>query len=172
MPISDLLIILILSSAVCALVKLAWVDLKSYILPNGYILVFIGCGLTFHLLTLYEYVTLQDAMLGGFIGFASLLFIRQAAAMAGYKNALGMGDVKLMLGAGIWLGSHYILLALIAGSLAGIVHGLVMRVAGHNSAPLALTNVPAGPGFVIGILGVMAYMLRSLPQFMSAGVTG
>ena len=101
--------------------------------------------------------------IGAALGFGVLWIIRLAASRYYGQDALGLGDVKLMGAAGLWLGAEGITLALTLGATAGLIHGL--GVAAYNAKKsggpmqLARLQIPAGPGFVIGILivGIMQY---------------
>jgi Flp pilus assembly protein protease CpaA len=71
--------------------------------------------------------------------------------------------VKLMAAAGIWLGPYYILLALTAGGIAGLVHGVggafAQKIKTGTMPSLNKLSLPAGPGFAVGIViaGIMQF---------------
>lgn len=90
--------------------------------------------------------------LGALGGAAFLLFIRWAGEKAFRKEALGLGDVKMMSAVGLWLGWRGVVTALIAGASAGSVTGLALIWSGRmdRRAPL-----PFGPFLSLGCLSAL-----------------
>ena len=93
--------------------------------------------------------------------------------MTGYiygTETLGLGDVKLMGAVGVWLGADFILPAITAGALCGVLHGVMMAVhIKYKSGAFPHMNsmmLPAGPGFAAGSVLVGAYALRDLPLYI------
>lgn len=157
--------------AIVTLLILAIIDLRVRLLPNVYVLIFGILGVLFHALTALRFADPLDLALGALIGGGSLYMIRQAAQRFYGPDALGLGDVKLMLAAGLWLGTYYISLALAAGAMAGIAHGLGIslhhRLKTGRFLPLQTLSLPAGPGFIIGILAAGVIKFWTLPQILS-----
>lgn len=82
------------------------------------------------------------------------------------QDTLGLGDVKLMAAAGTWLGFSDIFIAISLGALAGVIHGILyqyhlQRVSGHKT-PFSELFIPAGPGFIIGIIFVGTLKFHSI----------
>jgi leader peptidase (prepilin peptidase)/N-methyltransferase len=77
------------------------------------------------------------------------------------RESMGLGDVKLMAAAGLWLGPHGVILALICGAVAGVMHGcglaLVKRLKTGLWPPMSQLELPAGPGFIVGMIGAWFY---------------
>lgn len=150
-------------SALILLIALSWIDLKEGILPNVLVFLFLLTGVTFHLTTPSLYLDWADIGLGLLTGGGVLLFIRTGANWLYKDDTLGLGDVKLMGAAGVWLGVHFVLLALIMGAIAGLLHGLtcaiISRVKTKNWPDMKTLSIPAGPGFALGIVmaGVMLF---------------
>lgn len=162
----EFLTIACLCVALYLLFKLAWIDLQTLLLPNKYVAAFAATGVAFHGFTGYTYITGQDMALGALIGGGFLLIIRTIANRVYKRDTLGLGDVKLMTAAGLWLGAEHILLAITAGAFCGIMHGLWHKVSMQKKTntplPLSSLSVPAGPGFIAGILLVGIYKFESL----------
>lgn len=101
------------------------------------------------------------------MGGGLLYSVRFLANRIYNQDALGLGDVKLMMSGGLWLGTQDILSAIIIGSCAGIAHGLGMawaqKVKTGRPVPLGRFALPAGPGFIFGLLGVAIYKFHSFP---------
>ena len=143
------------------LLRLAIIDLKTRLLPNVWVGAFALSGLAFHALTQMQFISWQSAVIGILLGGGLLLLIRAAGNFYYKQDTLGLGDVKLMAAAGLWLGQEYILLALVCGALAGLVHGFAMmiahRIKHQEAAQLSTFSLPAGPGFIVGIvIGALA----------------
>lgn len=155
--------LLCLVGAVGTLIALAIIDLRTWLLPNVLVAPFAILAIIFHFCAPHFALPLQESILGGITGFGVLWAIRWAASKYYGQDALGLGDVKLMGAAGLWLGVDGITLALTIGAAAGLVHGIgiaVYRAAREGGKiQLARLQIPAGPGFVFGILcvGVSLY---------------
>ncbi len=135
---------------------LSAIDLRERLLPNEYVMALAIMGAFFHLATAFHFLSLQDIALGAIIGGGFLYLTREIANRLYKDDTLGLGDVKLMAAAGIWLGPYYILLALTAGGMAGLLHGLALasseKIKTGTMPPLNKLSLPAGPGFAAGIV--------------------
>ncbi len=74
------------------------------------------------------------ALAGAALGAGVLLAIRWIASALKKREAMGLGDVKLLAWIGALVGPTYVLLALVVGCLAGSVIGLGIVVAGSLRA--------------------------------------
>ncbi|MBI1237699.1 MAG: prepilin peptidase [Alphaproteobacteria bacterium] len=156
------LLFLILVTALGLLVTLAVIDLRVRLLPNVYVFPFAGLGIVFHSLAQFDIIPISDMVLGGALGYGLLWIIRFFANRHYGQDSLGLGDVKLMGAAGLWLGTEGILFALTLGAFAGVAHGIGYALA------IALKNktrpdfhrlmIPAGPGFIVGIIAVAIWL--------------
>lgn len=158
-------------SAFC-LFRLIVIDLKYRILPNEYVLALFILGVVFHVLFDFKILTLPDMAVGMGLGAGLLWSIRFVANWYYQDDTLGLGDVKLMGAAGVWLGPDHILLALIIGASAGVLHGLGMmvfsRIKTGQWPALSRFSLPAGPGFIVG--GVIAGSIlfhEYVPDYLS-----
>lgn len=141
---------LCLLAALGLLTALAVIDLRTMLLPNKLVFPFFMLALVFHLVTGFVFAAPLEIIAGAIVGGGLLWAIRIVASRFYGDDALGLGDVKLMGAAGAWLGSHDILTALILGAFAGIVHGIGIAIGEKRS--LKTLSLPAGPGFIIGIV--------------------
>lgn len=154
-----------LCGAVVLLIALSVVDLKTRLLPNEMVLGFATLGIVFHLTRLDASISVEtvflDLFLGGFIGFATMYLVRFFANRIYQTDALGLGDVKLIGAGGLWLGADAIMLAMSAGAMAGLIHGLfiALKIAKDtNTKPdFSRLQIPAGPGFATGLVLVGIY---------------
>ncbi len=151
-----------LISALFFLTLLSIIDFKTRLLPNKYVAGFFVSGLVFHAINKFQFTAPLDIFLGVIAGGGLLLVIRHIANKICKCDTLGLGDVKLMGAAGVWLGVEYIFLALSIGAFAGLIHGLIY---GHyKKAKLSTLSIPAGPGFIFGIIivGIIKFQMLSI----------
>lgn len=153
-----------LLAATGLLIALSVIDLRIRLLPNKLVLPFALLGILFHITTKWHYLDLTGVLLGGLAGFGTLYIIRAAANYVYKQDALGLGDVKLMGAAGLWLGPEMVMAALSAGAFAGLLHGIAVALKTAHSTKskpqFARLQIPAGPGFAIGIALVAAYAFQ------------
>ncbi len=145
---------------------LAIIDLRVRLLPNTYVLGVFLCGIAFHALSNFYYISPVSMVLGAIFG-GGLLYVVRFFANAYYKtDTLGLGDVKLMIAGGVWLGVDGIFLAISLGAFAGVIHGLVFNALQREREAFSTFSIPAGPGFIVGFLGVAAYQFQFLPKIL------
>lgn len=81
-----------------------------------------------------------------------------------------MGDVKLIGAAGVWLGSDFIFLAIAFGAIMGIIHGIthviLIKITTGETINFATLPIPAGPGFIIGIIFIGIIKFHTLPALI------
>ena len=149
--------------AIILLITLAIIDFRTYYLPNIYVFTLAVAGVLFQLITQATLLPIGLIITGALTGFFSLYLIRLIANHHYKTDTLGLGDVKLMGAAGIWLGLDGILMALTFGALAGLVHGLIyatyLKLYKRQSINFGQLNIPAGPAFIFGnfIAGIPLY---------------
>ncbi len=103
------------------LLVLSVIDWRTFTIPNG-------INLVIFLLGVLRVITDPENWLGYVIGMAAVggAFLLLHILTGG--NGLGMGDVKLVAGAGLLLGWQNMILAVLLGSIAGaVIHSVRMR---------------------------------------------
>lgn len=158
--------IITLSVMAFSLLKLFIIDMTIRILPNTYVGLFFITVLTLHALTGFYSASLTDVILGACAGGGILLAIRMLGNFLYKQDTLGLGDVKLMAAAGALHGIDYIFLSLTLGALLGVVHALfyaaIQYARTRKTVDLSQLSIPAGPAFIVGIVGVGVYQFRDL----------
>lgn len=143
-------------AAILTLIALSIIDLRHWILPNKLNLTLGLLGAGFHASTGFLFFPPIELLLGGLIGSGILYIVRFFGNRHYQQETLGLGDVKLLGAAGLWLGTEGIVFAITVGAFAGLIHGLVVafsRALREKRRPnLKRLMIPAGPGFCIGIL--------------------
>jgi leader peptidase (prepilin peptidase)/N-methyltransferase len=124
-------------------------DLEHYIILDEVQIAIIVFGALFHFALGTEVMrVIESAIIGLLIGLVlkyGFLYLRN-------KDGLGMGDVKLLFGVGVWLASPvaFVPFLFLAGVL-GVVFGMLWRVMGRGQ------QFPFGPALAAALLtGVVA----------------
>lgn len=148
-------------SFICALggltvlIILSVIDLRTWLLPNKWVLTLALLGIGFHAFLRFSLLPVHEMIFGALLGGGILYVIRMGGNAYYKQDTLGLGDVKLLLAAGLWLGIQGVIIAMTAGAFAGLVHGIVFAAvkAIREKQPMNLKRlmIPAGPGFCIGI---------------------
>lgn len=158
--------ILCLIGAAGLLIQLSLIDLRVRLLPNVLVLPFALLALLFHATAPGATLSPMEIIAGAALGFGILYGIRLIANHLYQQDTLGLGDVKLMGAGGLWLGPDNILMALSLGALFGMLHGLGVAAyqAKKNGTKINLNTleVPAGPGFALGIVVLALYQYQHL----------
>ena len=133
----------------CAImIVLIFTDLRERILPDMVNFLGFGLGLIFSVFTPPEdgtaqtlahlvspralpisVISLLDALLGAAVGGGLLWLVMEVYFRLRKREGMGLGDVKMMLMAGAFLGIKRTLLTIFAGSLFGSVLGIAFIVA-------------------------------------------
>lgn len=150
-----------LFTALISLLWMGWIDLKLWILPNELVALFAATSVFFHYTIGWYYGGWLFLIIGALIGGGALMGIRAVANRIYGMDTMGMGDIKLMAAAGLWLGPEGVLMALSVGALCGILHALM--IVGHKyfttgqKVSMNRMALPAGPGFIAGIILVFLW---------------
>ena len=139
------------------MVVLVFTDLRERILPDVVNFTGLAIGLIFSLFTkptdgtalwianhLFDYpppspvLSLVDAILGAAVGGGLLWLVSEAYFKLRGREGMGLGDVKMMLMAGAFLGAKRTLLTILAGSLLGSVLGVAVILARRKDAEYEL----------------------------------
>ena len=147
---------LIVAAAWCAW-KICVADFRRRIIPDAYSFPLMLMGLL--VVVFFPWVcTISDAAVGAAFGYG-------LAAIAGFifdyflkrKNPdadspIGMGDIKLMGAAGLWLGTWGLAAALILACIGGYTWGLIQKQKYIPFAPFLIS------GGILALIG-MAFLL-------------
>ena len=149
-PIAPAEIALFLGIALCA--ALALHDLKHLILPDGLNGALAVTALSHHLLSNWAWVSPEEAVLGAALGAGALYGVGAIFGKLRGRTALGLGDVKFIAAAGLWVGVWQVpaLIAIAAiGTLAGV---FALRVGGLlRAGALTERRIPFGPGLATAL---------------------
>jgi leader peptidase (prepilin peptidase)/N-methyltransferase len=88
------------------------------------------------------------ALVGAGAGYAALRAANWLYRRARGRDGLGLGDAKLLAGAGAWLGWAGLPFVLLLGSAAGLAHVGLQRLRGRRLEPAHA--IPFGPFLCLG----------------------
>ncbi|MFG1173751.1 prepilin peptidase [Erwiniaceae bacterium CAU 1747] len=140
------------------LLALALIDIEHQLLPDLLTIPLLWLGMLFQILHWLPHISLPQSVIGALSGYLMLWLLAQGYRWLRGKDALGMGDAKLLAALGAWLGWQALPLLLLLASGSSLIwlctsHLLYRR-------PLT-TPFPFGPGlasaglilFIIGNAG-------------------
>lgn len=114
------------------LLTLAALDVKHHWLPDGLSALLAVSGLAVGLIAVDP--SLQDRLIGGVAGFASLAIIAAAYKRIRNREGLGAGDPKMLAAIGCWLGWQALPLVILGASLIGLLVAISWRLRGKAVA--------------------------------------
>jgi len=154
-PVSDFWIVPIYWLGVAGLILGTFVDFDHMIIPDRVTIggTIVGIVLSTFVPSLHE----QTSSFGGFLASAGgavlgggiLWSVAGIGAFVFKKEAMGMGDVKLMAAIGAFLGWRSVLFTLMISSFVGATVGLAMILLGKNEMK---GRIPFGPYLSIAAL--------------------
>lgn len=136
-----------LLGALLALVTI--IDLRTMRIPDALNAALVVSGLAVNWIL---HRTIVDALIGAVAGYAAIYVLNMAYRALRGGDGMGMGDAKLLAGAGAWLGWMGLPFVALLGSAAGIIFVAIQRIRGrtlHAQDALAF-----GPFLCVGIFVV------------------
>lgn len=140
---------------IAGLIVATFIDFEHYIIPNEITLGGIVAGLVLSGIhpqlmdTSSIWVSLFRSLLGIIVGGATLLAIAIVGEKIFKKEAMGMGDVKLIAAIGAFLGWQATLFTIFVSSLFGGVVGLILVLGSKKGWQ---SRIPYGPYIALGAL--------------------
>jgi leader peptidase (prepilin peptidase)/N-methyltransferase len=132
---------------------LAWIDLRHGIIPDWLNLAIAGLGLV-RIAVLDDWTLALGAAAQGILTGAIVWLLRWLYFRLRQRQGLGLGDVKLLAAAAIWVGIAGIPMLLLVASLAALVAAGVLHLAGEKMT--RQTALPFGPFLALGLLTTLA----------------
>lgn len=123
------------------LLTVAWIDLRTMLLPDVLTLPLLAIGLTVTGAARPD--ALADHMLAAALGYLSLSAVAWSYRRLRGRDGLGMGDAKLLGAIGAWLGLGELPFALLLAACAGLAAAAGAALAGKRMT--AATAIPFGP---------------------------
>ena len=135
------------------LIYLAYIDLRTFRLPDVITFPLILSGLMFSGLFKLGFISFQDSAIGAAVGYTSLWLLNLLYRLVKKQDGIGMGDAKLLAALGAWFGWYALPSILLMASLSGLIGGFIWlqwNKQSHRSA------FPFGPFLAIaGIIELL-----------------
>jgi leader peptidase (prepilin peptidase)/N-methyltransferase len=128
---------------------LAWIDIRHGIIPDWLNLAIAGLGLSKVWVVDGALAGLEAACEGVAIGAAFWLLRRLYFAFRKIQG-LGLGDVKFLTAAGIWVGIAGIPTLVLIAALTALAYAGLMQLAGRQLS--GQTSISFGPFLAIGLV--------------------
>jgi prepilin signal peptidase PulO-like enzyme (type II secretory pathway) len=110
---------------ILALIYLAYIDWRTFRLPNTITLPMIFLGIAFNVISDTRFTNPSSALLGACLGFGLLWILNSGYRLLKGRNGIGMGDAKLLAALGAWLGWSALPSILLIASLIGLMGGII-----------------------------------------------
>ena len=118
---------------ILALVYLAYIDWRTFRLPNAITLPLIFLGIAVNGVSDLRLTTPISALLGASLGYGSLWALNAGYRLLKNRNGIGMGDAKLLAALGACLGWGALPSILLIASITGLVGGSIwLKSRGHQ----------------------------------------
>jgi len=162
-----MIIMFSLSALILMILGCGWLFYKDYTehrLPNYGVLLVGICALIYHICGAHLQTSPSwwNLLLGAFIGVLFMVTIRYFANRRYKTETLGMGDIKLILVSGLWVGFPFIFHVISLGAFIGVLLALgnfsYKKHLKKQNASLKNTHIPAGPGFIIALIMTVLYI--------------
>lgn len=131
------------------LIALSAIDIDHYILPDQLTLSLVWIGLLVNTIGLF--VSVESAVWGAALGYASLWLIHHVFLWIRKKEGLGYGDFKLLAAIGAWLGIEALPWVLFGAASVGAIVGIVaiLFFKRAQDAPLPFGPFLSAAGFFV-----------------------
>ena len=135
------------------LVSLAYIDLRTFRLPDAITIPTMTAGLIFNYFAPFGLTDFPSAIWGAIFGYLFLWGLNWVYRLVKKQNGIGLGDAKLLSALGAWLGLNALPNILFIASLIGLIGGLAWLQLQKQSIRSAF---PFGPFLAIaGIIELL-----------------
>lgn len=128
------------------LLTLAWIDARTFLLPDRLTLPLIALGLAVAALMDDD---LTSALIGAAAGYGTIFLLEITYRRLRGREGIGLGDAKLLAAAGAWLGWPSLPEVALLGSLTALAAVGVAHIIGHRASKD--TAIPFGPFLALAI---------------------
>jgi leader peptidase (prepilin peptidase) / N-methyltransferase len=113
-------------------------------------------------------LSLADAVLGAVVGGGLLWLVSELYFWMRRREGMGLGDVKMMLMAGAFLGARRAVLTILAGSLLGSILGVAFILAKRKN--MSTYELPFGSFLGVAALLVVFFGMPFMDWYHSIGI--
>jgi leader peptidase (prepilin peptidase)/N-methyltransferase len=138
-----------------ALLALAWIDAKTFLLPDAITQALLWVGLVGSGMSLTPTPLIQ-AVSGAVLGYSILWLVSWGFQTWAGKEGMGQGDLKLLAALGAWVGIWSLLPVLLLASVSGLIFGVIQKMRGQlgDNGHFAFGPFLALSGFACFFLGI------------------
>ena len=135
------------------LAYLAYIDLRTFRLPDSITIPLIILGMGFNCFSNLQFVAPSDSIIGALVGYGVLWLLNRLYRRFKKRDGIGMGDAKLLAALGAWLGYGALPGILFFASVIGLIGGIAWLKLNKRNSGAAF---PFGPFLVIaGIIELL-----------------
>jgi prepilin signal peptidase PulO-like enzyme (type II secretory pathway) len=143
------------------LLALAAIDLRTGYLPDPLQMALAGAGLIVLAVGSPIGLSWQMALAGAALNGGIFWGLRWLVTRLKGREAMGLGDVKLVAAGGLWVGPLALPYIMAAGGILTLVGALVTGLITRK--PVWQGEMPLGPGLAAGLLGSFIAALMKVP---------
>ena len=143
------------------LLALAAIDLRTGYLPDPLQMTLAGAGLIVLAVGSPIGLSWQMALAGAALNGGIFWGLRWLVTRLKGREAMGLGDVKLVAAGGLWVGPLALPYIMAAGGILTLVGALVTGLITRK--PVWQGEMPLGPGLAAGLLGSFIAALMKVP---------
>ena len=155
---------LIRAVLILTLAYLAYVDLRTFRLPDLTTIPMLVAGLIFNLVSPSRLVNIQAAMFGALMGYVFFWALNHFYRQFKKRDGIGMGDAKLLAALGAWYGISSLPGLLLIATISALIGGVLWLRLKNQSLKAAF---PFGP--FLAIAGIIELLWPHLPQTLLLG---
>jgi len=143
------------------LLALAAIDLRTGYLPDSLQIALAGAGVVVLAAGSPVDLSWQMALAGAALNGSVFWSLRWLVTRLKGREAMGLGDVKLVAAGGLWVGPLALPYIMAAGGILTLVGALVVGLVTRK--PVWQGEMPLGPGLAAGILASFVAALLKVP---------
>lgn len=145
---------------VSSLVVLAWIDFKTFQLPDALTIFLSFYGLLANGFLNLGWTDISSSLIGCVSGYLSLYLLDLAYLKIKKHHGIGMGDAKLLAGLGACFGWQTLPFILIIASVTGLLGGYIWLKVHQQDTSHAF---PFGPFIALGGIITLTWLVFNIP---------
>ena len=144
------------------LLVLAWIDFKTFQLPDGLTIPLAAYGLIANCFLDLGWANISSSLIGCALGYLSLYLLNLTYLKIKKTHGIGMGDAKLLAGLGACFGWQSLPYILIVASTTGLLGGYFWLKVHQQDSSHAF---PFGPFIALGGIITLIWLTLNIPIF-------
>jgi leader peptidase (prepilin peptidase) / N-methyltransferase len=157
--IDDITIVILIATLGAILLAITIIDLKYLLIPDELQISLLMLGAIY--LAIYADGFPTSHIVGAIFAGGLFLALRQFYFKIRKIEGLGMGDIKLIFIAGLWLGLMHISYAILIAALGTLLFIVIQRIFGIKKG--RTEHIPFGPGIAFGFFVTFILKLTIIP---------